>query len=1215
MSKSSRRPGFSVESFERRVLLAAVSSTDFALEAAIARATDLSNYSQTQLEVAREWAVVVNDRMTVRKLRTSLEAESASRSNLIRDVMIVNFDEARSTGEIKQALSKYTAWPVLGQEIAPRLIPNDPQFSSQWHLRNTGQGSGLSGADANITGVWDQYQGSGVVIAVVDDGVAPSHPDLQPNYLASASFDFVGNDPDPSGGSHGVSVAGVAGARGNNAVGVSGAAPLAQHSGIKLSLTSSDTDQRIANALSYQNQVNDIYTNSWGPFDDGARIEGPGPLSLAAIINNIQNGRGGLGSIYTWAGGNGGNGDNVNFDGYANSRYTIPVGALTNSGTRSSYSERGASLLVAAYSSGGSLGITTTSGSSSYTNSFGGTSSATPLVAGVIALMLEANPNLTWRDVQHILAHSAEKVSPSDSGWSVNGAGHDINDKFGFGGIDAAAAVALAQSWATVAPEVSATSGTLNVNAAIPNNSTVGISRTFDISDPIRLETVEVVLNVSHASRGELQVFLTSPSGTESILATERSDTGDNFNNWVFTTRRNWDEDARGTWTIRIVDDSGTTAGTFNSWRLNAYGTLLATTPTVTGNIFTDVNASGTKDAGEPGRAGAIVYLDLNNDSQLDAGDIQTTTDSAGNYTLGDLALGTYTVRTVVPVGFSVTAPAASSYSVELTAGSFVASARNFGLTSPSIRGVVFNDPNANGVRDEGETARSGVTVFLDANNNNALDAGETSVVTNTSGEYALEGLALGGYTVRAVSPAGNRLSGAASYSVSLSSGSLVSLGRDFAVSSTVLISGVVYDDANNSGSRDSGEPLLAGRRVYLDLNNNGQFDNVGGTISSTNVPLAVPPGSPSSTTGTTNSTLSVTAGGAINALTVQVNLTHSYMGDIDLFLIHPDGTSIQLFDQHGSGGDNLNNTIFSDSAAAAISSGTAPFSGTFRPTQPLSGLNGKPANGTWTLRVVDNLSGDFGTLNGWSITYGSTEPNVLSNASGVYAFNALSAGSYNVRLEAPAAPFVFATPSDGLQAITAASGEVFTPDFGVRNGNLPLLLGASFEVDGAAPECVMLFDKVVDLPAGSLVVTNTTTSQIVDPASYSVSFDAASKTGKITFAAAALNGRYRVDITSGVQTSGGDTLANPGSIDFHFLAGDFDRDADVDFADLLTLAQNYGQSGRTYTQGNANYSPDGLVDFADLLIVSQNFQTSVIQTTSRAAETRRARFSDELLA
>ncbi|MFM9159887.1 MAG: S8 family serine peptidase, partial [Dolichospermum sp.] len=131
------------------------------------------------------------------------------------------------------------------------------------------------------------------------------------------------------------------------------------------------------------------------------------------------------------AGGNGrGSLDNSNYDGYANSRYVIAVAAHRNNsnGVFSGYSEPGANLLVTAPSNGGTLGVVTTDlmgadgynglTDQNYTNAFGGTSSATPLVSGVIALMLQANPNLTWRDVQHILVRSAEKNDPTNTDWT-----------------------------------------------------------------------------------------------------------------------------------------------------------------------------------------------------------------------------------------------------------------------------------------------------------------------------------------------------------------------------------------------------------------------------------------------------------------------------------------------------------------------------------------------------------------------------------------------------------------------------------------------------------------------------------------------------------------------------------------------------------------------------------------------------------------------------
>ena len=88
-----------------------------------------------------------------------------------------------------------------------------------------------------------------------------------------------------------------------------------------------------------------------------------------------------------------------------------------------------------------------------------------------------------------------------------------------------------------------------------------------------RLEKVEIVLNATHTYRGDLRVVLTSPLGTESVLAETRSDSGDNYSNWVFTTVRDWDEISYGDWTLKVTDGRGGDVGTFDSWQLNFYGT------------------------------------------------------------------------------------------------------------------------------------------------------------------------------------------------------------------------------------------------------------------------------------------------------------------------------------------------------------------------------------------------------------------------------------------------------------------------------------------------------------------------------------------------------------------------------------------------------------------------------------------------------------------
>lgn len=484
-----------------------------------------------------------------------------------------------------------TANPMEYYDISPRFIPNDPLFISQWHLQNTGQtANGVAGNDVNVTGVWDNFQGAGVIIGIVDNGLQRTHPDLAANYVQAVSRDvYAGdNNPSPAGGNdHGTSVAGVAAGVGNNSLGVSGVAPQAGLAGLRLFTNGvSPTDVDTATALTWSNQQISIYNNSWGPIDDGVSLDALGPLAANALAQGVASGRGNLGSIYVWAGGNGAlTLDNVNYDGFANSRYTIAVGAINDSGMKSSYSEPGAPLLVSAYSSD-LVGITTTdlvntgNLSNDYTNGFGGTSSAAPVVSGVVALMLEANPLLGWRDVQQILARSARMNDPTDSDWVTNGDGLHVNHKYGFGAVDAEAAVDMALTWTNVGPETSTSSPVINVNTAVPNNNPTGIVSTFTVSQNIDIESVEVIFSATHGNRGELEVTLTSPSGTQSVLTEIHNDTNSNYVNWLLTSMRHMGESSIGTWTLRVRDlVAGGGGGTFNTWQLRINGTAI-TTPT-----------------------------------------------------------------------------------------------------------------------------------------------------------------------------------------------------------------------------------------------------------------------------------------------------------------------------------------------------------------------------------------------------------------------------------------------------------------------------------------------------------------------------------------------------------------------------------------------------------------------------------------------------------
>ncbi len=559
------------------------------VQIAFERVSDMSLYDEDSLSKVNSWLVVTGVPMENHH-DTESHPDDIEPVAILKGSYIWTFDDSRSAlGSLTKSLEKgeiESFSPLIEKFFSPRFEPNDPYFDDQWHLNNSGQTSGVAGEDANVMGVWDSFNGSGVVISVIDDGVEHSHPDLTDNYVSSHSYDWCGDDPDPdpnSSDGHGTAVAGVAAGTGNNSIGVTGAAFGASIAGHRL-IACGFSDSTSADALSYHNGGIDIYSNSWGPFDSGNILDGPGPITVAAIEDSIYNGRSGLGNIYTWAAGNGLDADdNSNYDGYSNSRYSIAVAAITHYGEQSWYSEPGANILVTAHSNGGSPtyeGITTTdiTGNGGYdggdvTHDFGGTSSATPLVSGVIALVLEANPDLTWRDVQNILVHSSRKNDANDSSWSLNGAGHDVSHKFGFGAVDAGAAVSLAQNWSSSGEESNATFGPYTPNIEIDNGPSTWTEFNLSVPIDLRLESIDVVVDITHDARGELDIVLQSPSGHESWLAEEHTDNNADYSNWRFGTVQHWDESSQGDWTLKVRDSvSGSNSGTINSWEVIFHG-------------------------------------------------------------------------------------------------------------------------------------------------------------------------------------------------------------------------------------------------------------------------------------------------------------------------------------------------------------------------------------------------------------------------------------------------------------------------------------------------------------------------------------------------------------------------------------------------------------------------------------------------------------------
>ncbi|KAG1656190.1 Proprotein convertase subtilisin/kexin type 5 [Nymphon striatum] len=325
----------------------------------------------------------------------------------------------------------------------------DVLYDKQWYLHHGAKGSN----DMNVIPCWQQgYSGKNVVVTILDDGIQTDHPDLVANYDAAASLDINGNDDDPmprdnEDNKHGTRCAGeIASMAFNDYCGV-GIAYNARIGGVRM-LDGRVTDAVEARALSHNPQHIDIYSASWGPEDNGATVDGPGRLAKLAFSNGVLKGRKGKGSIFVWASGNGGRfSDNCNCDGYTNSIYTLSISSATHKNIKPWYLEQCSSTLATTYSSGQPLAdpnVVTVDMYRGYvrdkvagrkgdatklcTERHTGTSASAPMAAGMCALALEANPNLTWRDMQHIVIITSRHEPLSRvAGWITNGVNRKDN--------------------------------------------------------------------------------------------------------------------------------------------------------------------------------------------------------------------------------------------------------------------------------------------------------------------------------------------------------------------------------------------------------------------------------------------------------------------------------------------------------------------------------------------------------------------------------------------------------------------------------------------------------------------------------------------------------------------------------------------------------------------------------------------------------------------
>ncbi len=537
-------------------------------------------------------------------------------------------------GGITQAL------PLLGG-IAKRAAVNDPTkdpfFGEQWHLKHTLLKNGDLNVDIKVTPVWPSFQGSGVVIGIVDDGLQTDHPDLSPNYVASLSYDMLANTASPYPKSyndcHGTAVAGLVAARGGNHTGLSGAAPLASLAGIRC--LGDTTDQAMcAAALVRDMDAISIKNNSWMLGTVRTSVLGVVSDELAAALKTAATtGRNGKGEILTFAAGNMTYNTGPlqgNKAGLANSIYVVSVGAVTCFGSHAAYSLAGSHLVTCAPSGGTDLGdinlATTTVNAPgiasynwlfasgpppdsdlnlvsqdldlpdpNYTKNMSGTSASAGVVSGVIALMLEANPDLGWRDVKEILLRSGTKVDPGSRDWITRTDSNTAlpaikhHPQYGGGMVNATNAVALAQKWQNLGPMATATAS-FTEERAIPDfqpsaKTPTSITIPLDFSTPpLRVEQVEVVVDMRHEHRGDVSIDLISPSGVVShLVESDEQDLARNedddfeedvYSNYTFTSVRHWGESSVGTWQVVFRDELEGNVGTLKGVTVNLHGVV-----------------------------------------------------------------------------------------------------------------------------------------------------------------------------------------------------------------------------------------------------------------------------------------------------------------------------------------------------------------------------------------------------------------------------------------------------------------------------------------------------------------------------------------------------------------------------------------------------------------------------------------------------------------
>lgn len=973
--------------------------------------------------------------------------------------------------------------------------PNDPRFSNLWTLNHTGQTlpggvAGLAGTDVSMLGAWDVKAGSNnnLIIGVLDDGVAINHPDLflydsleDPFLFEDTNgngwlgdkhgWNFVGNNgnsqPTNADDNHGTAVAGVAAARGNNGIGVVGsgygspvlAAKMFEGAGVA-------NDANIASAIYYLAGRTFDGTGTWNAATVVNHSWGGGLVSTAinqALTWATTQARGGLGVPQFFASGNSpdlvGNPANQS----ATNPGIIVVGSMNNAGQLSSYHARGPLLDIVTPSNDflpGYLAVDTTdrvgtegyNDTSDYTGTgafgFGGTSSAAPLATGVGALALaraaDLGINISAAQLRSLMRNNTKLAGNAiydvfNNGKSFDGGFGLLNAKTLLEGIGAA--------------QISVTSSI----AEIPNGSSG-----WTAGQVFTGSTTEFGLRVRNQGTSTLNlnsITLTGSSAYE-IVGTNATSLALGEST-VLTVRFKPMTDGEHAVSVAIAsNDPNDATFTFSV-------SSEALPAQISGIVFEDRNGSGTQGTGESILANVPVLFDTNDNGLQDATNSTFTASPNLSFGSNDIispltVTGLTGFVTDVNVRVNINHPYVADIVMFLQSpsGEVVQLMNERGGVGDNLVNTVFDDsaavpisagaaPFTGSFRPEeplsvfnGKTSAASngewllyvFDIFPSLDNgvlvNWSLDisVGELALTTDEYGFYATDVLPADDYGVVVLDSTWKAPVGATSeYPVTITGSGDVNPGRNFAVGKVDRFYGFVFEDTNSNGSQQPSELPRSNRPIFLDGNNNGQIDGAVPQSFNKNTSLAI------TDLATVEDTLTIAGvGGTIVDIDVRVNLTHTWISDLQLWLVSPSGQVVRLFNEHGGSGDNLVNTIFDDAATTLISAGTAPFTGRFRPVEALSAMNGGSVNGDWILRIRDSYGGDIGTLTNWSLDFAISPDQVFQTGpDGWVSIDLPSTGTHSVVLTDEGMKFT--VPSTGKRAATSGGLPHFNQMFGER--------------------------------------------------------------------------------------------------------------------------------------------------------------------------------------